>query len=223
MLVINLKNYPIDLDKFLKCLVDLVETKYPVDIVLCPSVAELSEVKKIVDDKIRVFAQHCDPKSGSKSTGFITAEKLHDIGIDGVILNHSEHRISLKEIEYTLEQLKNVGIPTVVGIERIEDISEMNFQPDYLLYEPSEYIGNSQMTNAKSVVEEKSSTLREMKNKFGDLEILIGAGVKSETDFEEIYRMDFAGVALSSIITESENIVEKLEEILMYEKNYGNN
>lgn len=59
----------------MKCIVDLVETKSAVD-VTCPSVAELSEVKKSVDDKIRVFAQHCDPKSGSKSTGFIAAREI---------------------------------------------------------------------------------------------------------------------------------------------------
>ena len=70
-------------------------------------------------------------------------------------------------------------------------------------------------------MESKKSDLYEFKNTYPEIKFIIGAGIKSEQDFEQAYKMEFAGIALSSIITESDSIIDKLEEIMTYENEYG--
>lgn len=225
MLLINLKNYEIDTPAFLNSLTKLFNEKYSkLDLYISPSTIELSMTRAILPPKIKVISQSTDIIEGSKSTGKITLSKLFQCGITGTILNHSENPKNYGEIEEICNYARRNGMETIVGLQRETDIEILSeFNQDFLLYEPSDLIGNSYHTDSQSVVDTKKDELLWMKNNFGNKKIIIGAGIKSEEDFQKAYELEFAGIALSSIITESPNILDTLDEIMSYELNYSRN
>lgn len=223
MLFINLKNYPIDTTIFLENLVKLYQDKYShIKICILPSVIELTDVRRILPSKIKVYAQTVDELDSPKTTGKITLAKLVQNGITGCMINHSENPKPIEEMEEITQYCNNYGLECMLGFQNLNEFKHISIlKANYYLYEPADLIGNSHSRDSKSVIESKKSELILMKNNYQTNDIIIGAGIKSEEDFKQTYSLEFAGVALSSIITESENIMEKLDEIMSYENEYG--
>ncbi|KAL4519139.1 hypothetical protein Ndes2526A_g00242 [Nannochloris sp. 'desiccata'] len=87
-----------------------------VDVVVAPTFIHLDYVKHNLSAPYKVSAQDCWTGKGGAFTGEISAEMLKDIGIDWVILGHSERRALCAEsneivgikVEYALNQGLNV-------------------------------------------------------------------------------------------------------------------
>ena len=80
------------------------EVKSNVKIVLCPSFVHLSSVKKLIGDSKNIFlgAQNVSNKKSGAYTGEVSVEMLKSVGVDFVIIGHSERREYFNE---TNEQL----------------------------------------------------------------------------------------------------------------------
>lgn len=74
-------------------------------VVLCPSFPFLSSVSKAVGDsaKIHLGAQNCHQKESGAYTGEVSAEMLKSVGVEYVILGHSERRQYFFEDNLMLE------------------------------------------------------------------------------------------------------------------------
>src|SRR3989338_7831383 len=131
MIVINFKNYvwgPSALD-----LVKKIEIYYNKAIVAVPSL----DIPLIVKNtSLAVWAQHVDHAEAGRGTGFIIPEQLISLGVQGSLLNHSEHRVPLATIRKTVQRAKEVqkfatmleGSSTIplcgAGITTGEDVAE---------------------------------------------------------------------------------------------------
>ena len=73
------------------------------EIVLAPSALYLCAVKSVAGGNIKLAAQNCVVKSGA-FTGEVSAEQVKDIGLDYVILGHSERRAIYKESDAVIRQ-----------------------------------------------------------------------------------------------------------------------
>ncbi|KAF9551334.1 triosephosphate isomerase [Mortierella hygrophila] len=70
-----------------------------VEIVVSPPFVYLDQVRKAVRKDVAVAGQNCYSKSSGAFTGEVAPEMLKDIGIEWVILGHSERREIFKETD----------------------------------------------------------------------------------------------------------------------------
>ncbi len=121
MFIINCKNYEeIAGDKIIKFvkIAEKVSKKYKIKIAVAPPQHLVGLVSK---SSIPILAQHVDVSKVGSTTGFVVPELLKKSGVSGSLINHSEHRISSKEIAYLVSKLRNLKM---ISILCVKDVSE---------------------------------------------------------------------------------------------------
>ena len=106
MFIINCKNYEeIAGDKIIKIakIAEKVSKRYKTPIAIAPPHHLIPLITKF---KITVLAQHVDDKKIGSTTGFMVPEIVKKSKAEGAIINHSEHRISEKEIKSLVKRLQ---------------------------------------------------------------------------------------------------------------------
>ena len=113
MFILNCKNYDeIAGDKIVKMakIAEKISKKYKVPIAIAPPHHLIPLITKF---KITVLAQHVDDKKVGSTTGFMVPEIVKKSKVSGSIINHSEHRISEKEIISLVKRLQKLKLKTV--------------------------------------------------------------------------------------------------------------
>ena len=172
-----------------------VSLQSKVNIIVCPQSIDLKEVASNV--KIPVYAQHTDNSVLGKSTGNIIAENLADNNIHGSLLNHSEKKLDIKDIEKTVVKLKELDMKSVVCAKDnvvAKKLSSLKLvKPDFIAVEPPELIGGE-----KSVSESGPEIIERSVKACNGLNVLVGAGIKSNQDVMTALKLGAKGVLLSS-------------------------
>ncbi len=70
-----------------------------IETVVCPPFTHLEEVKKMLPSKVKLGAQNCFWQNSGAYTGEISPKMLKDLGVDYVIIGHSERRKYLGETD----------------------------------------------------------------------------------------------------------------------------
>ncbi|MEM3979941.1 MAG: triose-phosphate isomerase [Ignisphaera sp.] len=78
--------------------------EYGIEVIVIPPATELRKIVETIS--IPVYAQHADPYDFGAYTGWLPVSALKDIGVKGVLVNHSEHRLRLDEIVAIVERKK---------------------------------------------------------------------------------------------------------------------
>ena len=108
MFIINCKNYnEISGEKINKLsqIAEKISKKYKIQIAIAPPHHLLASIKK---SKLLVFAQHLDDAKVGSTTGYMVPEIVKKSKVNGALINHSEHRISSKEITNLVKRLKKL-------------------------------------------------------------------------------------------------------------------
>ena len=106
MFIINCKNYDeISGEKIIKLakISQRISKKYKIPIAIAPPHHLIPLITKF---NVIVLAQHLDDKKVGSTTGFMIPEIVKKSKINGSLINHSEHRISEKEIKNLVKRLK---------------------------------------------------------------------------------------------------------------------
>ncbi len=151
--------------------------------------------------RLPIFAQHCDAAGYGSSTGKILPEYLRELGVAGVILNHSENRFSSFEtLSETVEAAKKAGLTVVLCAESAEEGEKFSqkTEADFIAVEPPELIGGD-----ISVSTAQPELITNSSAKIGSKKLLIGAGIKNGTDVKIAIEKGSAGVLLASGVTKS--------------------
>jgi len=143
LFIINCKNYEevsgSQISKFIK-IAEKISKKYKVKIAIAPPQHLLGQV---ADSKIPIFAQHLDDVNVGSTTGFMIPELVKKSKIRGSLINHSEHRISSKEISTLVLKLKKLKMISVVCVKNVVEAKKYaKLNPDYIAIEPPELIGS---------------------------------------------------------------------------------
>lgn len=118
---------PNESKEMLKALIPLIEPIHNVEIIIAPPFTSLIETCKIVKDtNIKVGAQNMYYEETGAFTGEISPRFLKDIGVEFVILGHSERRNIFNEsddlINRKLKKALSIGLNPIVCIgEHLEE------------------------------------------------------------------------------------------------------
>ncbi len=221
-LVINLKNYAeihsnysLDISK----ISESVANETSVEIIVCPPNPVLS---KIIDNvNIPIYAQHVDDSKIGSSTGSIVPELLKSINCPGSLINHSEKRISLDEIERLIIRFKEIELISLVcaqSIEEVENIAKLN--PDMIAIEPPELIGSGRAISKVNpkIISDSVDTVNQINN---NIDVLCGAGIMTSEDVSIALELGSKGILIASGIIQANNWKNKIIELATPMKNYS--
>jgi len=98
------------------------------DVVIAPPFLHLTEVSKVVSNKVSVSAQNCAAEALGAYTGEVSAAMLQSAGIPYVIIGHSERRTYYSETDAILAKKANQALTN--GLTPIfcigEELSQRN-------------------------------------------------------------------------------------------------
>ena len=183
-------------------------------IAVCPPVSELGTVARNVD--IPVMSQNADPHVPGSSTGWVTPSMIRASGAVGTLINHTEHKHSMKAIADTLELCKKYDLTTIACADTVELAAEIaKLMPNMIAVEPPELIGGDvSVTDANpSVVE---NTVRSVRSVHDNISVLCGAGIKTGKDVRKALDLGADGVLLASGVVKSKDPRAALTDLVRY-------
>ncbi len=216
MFVINCKNYEeISGDKIIKFIkiAEKVSKKYKVKIAISPP---QHLIGLVANSSIQILAQHIDDFKVGSTTGFVIPELLKKSKVKGSLINHSEHRISSKEIQKLVLKLKELKMTSIVCVKDVAEVKKyVKLNPDYIAIEPPELIGSG-----KAVSKEKPELIVKAVNavKNTNTKLLCGAGIVSGEDVVKALELGSKGILVASGIIKAKNwnkIISEFAEALV--------
>tara|TARA_Y100000310_G_scaffold344684_1_gene458788 strand:- start:3333 stop:3977 length:645 start_codon:yes stop_codon:yes gene_type:complete len=208
VIIVNYKNY-----KFGR---DSVQLSKKIErnlgkIIVCPSSLDLLQVKK--ETGLKVFAQHVSGKDKGRNTGWLTVDGLKEVGIGGTLVNHSEHKIQVKEIDQILVKCSALNLKAIVccgSLKEVKQIMKLTFKPWAIAYEDPKLVGSG-----LPITKFKTRRVR----KFASMLIgsgvlpLCGAGISSARDVKAAKSLGCKGVLISSAIAKSKSPEQLLQKL----------
>ena len=205
MFIINCKNYDeIAGEKIIKIAktVEKLSKKYKMPIAIAPPHHLIPLITKF---KIIVLAQHLDDKKIGGTTGFMVPEIAKKSKIHGSIINHSEHRISEKEIKSLVKRLHRLKLKTVLCVKNVNEIKKYaKLNPTFIAIEPPELIGTGRAIS-KERPELITNSVQAMKSSKNSTRLLCGAGIVSGEDVSRAKELGSKGILVASGIVKAKN------------------
>lgn len=173
-----------------------VSNESGIEIIVCPQIPDLYRVASSVE--IPVFAQHIDGVGAGSYTGHITAECVKSAGARGTLINHSERRLLLSDIDSALHCAKKAGLNTIACTNNVSvTTAAATLAPDFVAIEPPELIGSG-IPVSKADPDIVSGSVRAVKKIAPDVEVLCGAGISKGEDVAAALELGTCGVLLAS-------------------------
>ena len=156
-----------------------------------------------------VFAQHIDPVEPGAHTGALLPEAIKGAGAWGVIINHSEKRLSMEDVGKAVARAKGVNLFNVVCAADDKEAGEvMKFEPDMVAVEPPELIGGDvSVSTADPELIARSAAV------VGEGKLLVGAGVKTGEDVRVALAQGASGVLLASGVVKAADVEAVLTDL----------
>ena len=212
MFIINCKNYEeIAGDKIIEFvkIAEKISKKYKIKIAVAPPQHLVGLVSK---SSIPILSQHVDVSNIGSTTGFIVPELLKKSGVSGSLINHSEHRISSKDIAYLVSKLRGLKMISILCVKDVAEAKKYSkLNPDYIAIEPPELIGSG-----KAVSKEKPDLIiravNAVKNTGSKTKLLCGAGIVSGEDVLKASELGSQGILVASGIIKAKSWTNMISE-----------
>jgi len=170
---------------------------------VAPQLADLSAVAKAVE--IPVFAQHIDPIKPGGYTGHVLAEAVKEAGAIGTLINHSERRLKLSDIDEIVKLVREKGLMSVVCANNPStSVAVSSLNPDLVAIEPPELIGTG-IPVSKAQPEIVSGTVQLVREVNKKITILCGAGISHGEDVSAALKLGTEGVLVASGIIKAKD------------------
>ncbi|MFX1606543.1 MAG: triose-phosphate isomerase [Promethearchaeota archaeon] len=188
-----------------------VSREFDVPIVVAPQISDLYRVVQAVD--IPVFSQHMDPGEQGRFTGHILGEALIEAGCSGTLLNHSENRMQLADVELAVTKARKLRLYTVVCTNNpAVSVAAATMKPNSVAVEPPELIGTG-ISVSQAQPEVISGTVELIRNVNKDVVILCGAGISNGDDVSAAMKLGSQGVLLASAVAKSDKPADVLKSL----------
>ena len=212
MFIINCKNYDeISGDKIIKLakISQKTSKKYKIPIAIAPPHHLIPLITKF---NVIVLAQHLDDKKIGSTTGFMIPEIVKRSKINGSLINHSEHRISEKEIRSLIKRLKRLKLKTVLCVKNVNESKKYaKLNPTFIAIEPPELIGTGKAisTERPQLITKAVDGVKSARN---STKLLCGAGIVSGKDVARAKELGSKGILVASGIVKARNWEKVIDE-----------
>jgi triosephosphate isomerase len=177
---------------------------------LAPQFVDITSIASTVS--IPVFAQHIDPIAPGSFTGHILPESVRKTGAVGTLINHSERRLKLADIDATITRARESDLISVVCANNSAvSAAAAALKPNMIAVEPPELIGTG-IPVSKAKPEVVSSTVDLVKRINPEVVILCGAGITSGEDVAAALRLSTEGVLVASGVVKAKDPYKVLLE-----------
>ena len=174
-----------------------------VSIGLAPQLADIASISSTVS--IPVFAQHVDPIAAGSFTGHILSEAVREAGAIGTLINHSERRLKLVDIDTVVRRTRESDLLSVVCANNATVSSAAAaLNPNMIAVEPPELIGTG-IPVSKAKPEVVLGTVDLVRRVNPDVAILCGAGITRGEDVAAALRLGTEGVLVASGIVKAKD------------------
>ena len=206
VIIINYKVYPESIGPAameLSKLCDELAREKGASIVICPPVSDLFCIQAEVGNP--VWGQAADAVEPGGRTGHITLEMLQNIGAEGLLINHSEKRLQLADIEWLVSRARKLKLDTCVCTNNAAQTrAAAMLGPDFVAIEPPELIGGDiSVTTANPDIVKNS--VEEARRANPAVRVLCGAGVKTGKDVRKAIELGAHGVLLASGVVKAKD------------------
>jgi len=172
-------------------------------IAVAPQFVDIPPIVEAVE--IPVFAQHIDPIKPGSHTGHILPEAVKEAGAVGTLINHSERRLKLADIDAAVKRARDVGLTSLVCTNNADvSASAAALKPDMIAVEPPELIGTG-IPVSKAKPEVVTGTVDLVKRINPNVVILCGAGITSPDDVSAAITLGTEGVLVASGIVKAKD------------------
>jgi len=206
IILVNFKTYAEGTGKNALKLAKVCE-KVSLETKVCVGVApQFVDIMPVADAvTVPVFTQHIDPVSAGSFTGHVLPEAVKEGGAVGTLINHSERRLKLADIDAIITRAREAHLISVVCSNNASvSAAAAVLKPDMIAVEPPELIGTG-IPVSKAKPEVVSGTVDLVKRVNRDVVILCGAGITHGEDVAEALRLGTEGVLVASGIVKAKD------------------
>lgn len=183
--------------------------EFGIPVVVCPNVTDMKDIARIYGGG--TWAQHTDFDDRGRATGWIPPELLKEIGVTGVVLNHSEHKLPFETLKNIVERARSIDLKILIFAGSIEEsVNVSALTPDFIGYEPPELIASTDTSVAKSQPDVIEKVVKAVPN----IPILVGAGVKNQEDVRVSLKLGARGVAVASGVVKADDQKGVIRDLL---------
>ena len=206
LFVINLKAYAEGTGKNAERFAKSAEKIGMKNLIVAAQPCDLFRLSKF---KISLFSQYVDPVEYGAKTGHLPPKLAKECGAKGTLLNHSENRIPMEDIEKCISLCKEAGLKTIVCVENVEEAKKVDrMKPNYIAIEPKDLIGSG-IPVSKAEPELVIKAVNAVKTP-----VLCGAGINSRDDFLASEKLGTKGVLVASAMVKAKNQEKALRELV---------
>jgi triosephosphate isomerase len=209
-ILVNLKAYPCDPVAVAEAARDVAEDS-GVRVAVAPQAAH---IERVAETGVETWAQHVSPNDYGSHTGSTLAEAVAEAGAVGTLLNHSENRLKLADIDASLAAAERTGLETCVCGNNPEQIGAVSaLGPDAVAVEPPELIGGdvSVSTADPDIVVDAVEAAAAVDE---DVDVYCGAGVSTGDDVLAAEDLGATGVLLASGVAKADDPRAALEDLV---------
>jgi len=209
-ILVNLKAYPCDPIEVATAARDVADAS-GVRIAVSPQAADIA---RVAETGVETWAQHVSPNDHGSHTGSTLAEAVADNGAVGTLINHSENRLKLANIDASVRAAERADIEAVVCANNPAQVgAAAALTPDAVAVEPPALIGGdvSVATADPGIVEDAVAAADAVDS---DVDVFCGAGVSTGDDVDAAGELGASGVLLASGVAKADDPVAVLEDLV---------
>ena len=183
-----------------------------ITMVAAPQAADIYRISE--EASLPIFAQHIDPIAPGGHTGSNLISTLVEAGIGGSLINHSENRMKLADIDEVIKLCRQHEIESCVCTNNIDTSKAVAaLGPDAVAVEPPELTGTG-IPVSQAQPEVVEDTVKEVKAINKDIKVLCGAGITTGDDMKAAMDLGADGVLLASGIIKAESPKDALLDLV---------
>ena len=215
-----------------------IDPDAPADVGICPPFTALDEcVRKLSGTRVAVYAQSMHQEPSGAYTGEISAEMLTEIGVEGVLLGHSERRQYNCETDRALQEkvpaALDAGLQPILCVgeseeerereetqrklrsqvqEALEKVSDELLAEMVIAYEPIWAIGTGKVATPE-IAQDAIAFIRALvgdrsRDAAGMVRILYGGSVKPDNAAEILAQPDVDGALVGGASLDPEGFAQ---------------
>ncbi len=173
-----------------------------VDIGVAPQAAQLP---RVAATDVDTWAQHVSPIGHGSHTGSTLAAAVADAGAAGTLLNHSERRLTVADIDAGIQAARTAGLETVVCANNPAQIGAVTaLGPDAVAVEPPELIGTGTPVS-QADPEVVTGAVEAAAAVDPTVDVYCGAGISTGADVVAASELGADGVLLASGVAKADD------------------